>query len=821
MSFLLKITGILSVLALTATTDLLVTDSTEIQNDITNINADWAYIEDLNFDVKDLQKDLGWKFVNLPHTWNDFDDIDAEPGYRRDASWYQKELKIEGSDQDRYLIYFEGSNITTNLFVNGKKAGSHIGGYVGFEIEITDLIILNKSNTISIKVDNGYNPAIIPSQKADFFIYGGITRDLWLKKLPQNFIQTTKVATPKVNKDNAETTISVSLNRKDLTGEFKVTASLFEANNTKAILSKTSKIEGNSNTTEIKLPTLKSPKLWSPTIPKLYTLKTELYQNGKLIHSKEEKIGFRWYSFERHGAFYLNGERLLLRGTHRHEEHAGVGAAMSNAQHRNDIEMIKGLGANFLRLGHYPQDPEVYKACDELGIIVWDELPWCRGGLGDDEWKKNTKNLLEEQIIQNYNHPSIFFWSLGNEIYWLPDYENGDDKEGLNNFVTELNTLSHKLDPNRMTAIRKYYDGSDLVDVFSPSIWSGWYAGVYTNYKETIEKNKALYPNFLHMEYGGSSHVGRHSENPITGKGSANEDDWAEVSNQVNISNIAKDGDWTENYIVDLFDWYLSITENDPTFTGNSQWAFKDFGTPLRPENAIPYMNQKGLVDREGNPKDAYYVFKSYWSDDPFAYIESHTWTERTGPQGKARSIDVYSNCKEVELYHNGNNLGKKSKDKKIFPAGGYSWDVHFTEGPNELSAKGYKNGKLITTDSMVVNYSYEKALVADHIDVIHTKDANGKHFIEAIMKDKNNHRVLDYEKRVYFAHNGAGHLVKGYGTPTKSDIIEMANGRAVIEYIPDEGKANFEVRNQDFKGSYLTLNFNKFNDITKADKSK
>jgi len=119
---------------------------------------------------------------------------------------------------------------------------------------------------------------------------------------------------------------------------------------------------------------------------------------------------------------------------------------------------------------------------------------------------------------------------------------------------------------------------------------------------------------------------------------------------QTDVANIAQIGDWSENYIVDLFDWHLRISENDPTFVGNVQWAFKDFGTPLRPENAIPYMNQKGLVDRTGKPKDAFYVFKSYWSNDPFTYIESHTWTERQGPKGKTRDVSVYSNCPEVEL---------------------------------------------------------------------------------------------------------------------------------------------------------------------------
>ena len=129
-----------------------------------------------------------------------------------------------------------------------------------------------------------------------------------------------------------------------------------------------------------------------------------MLENGIEKDKIEDKVGFRWFEFKDNGPFFLNGKRVLIRGTHRHEEHAGVGAAMSNEQHRKDMESIKEMGANFVRLAHYPQDPEVYKACDELGLLVWDELPWCRGGIGNEVWKTNTKNMLGEIINQNYNH---------------------------------------------------------------------------------------------------------------------------------------------------------------------------------------------------------------------------------------------------------------------------------------------------------------------------------------------------------------------------------------------------------------------------------
>lgn len=774
-----------------------------------NLNAGWQYAENNTSSIQEIRQHPHWTTLDLPHTWNQWDVMDAAPGYRRDASWYQKTLQVDSAPGMRHLLYFEGANITTDVYVNGQRAGGHEGGYVGFSVDITDFLQADADNTISIRVDNSYNPHLIPSQKADFFIYGGITRDLWLETVPETHVASVHVSTPEVSKAAATTTVQIALSGQEkLTRKHTVKCELLDPAG-KVVLRKEVRAVEVADAPVV-LPTLPTPSLWSPADPALYTLRVSLQEGRKVRHIHTETIGYRWYRFDPYGAFYLNGERLLLRGTHRHEEHAGLGAAMPNALHRQDIEMMRDMGVNFLRLGHYPQDPEVYKACNELGIIVWDELPWCRGGLGDEQWQANTTRLLREQITQNYNHPSIFFWSLGNEIYWLPDFENGDDESRMNAYLTSLNTLAHELDPGRQTAIRKYYAGADLVDVFSPSIWSGWYAGVYTNYRETLNKNQKKYKQFLHMEYGGSSHVGRHTETPITGTGSVNEDDWAEVANQVNVENIAKGGDWTESYIVDLFDHYLSVTETQPDFAGNAQWAFKDFGTPLRPQNAIPYMNQKGLVDREGKPKDAYYVFKSYWSDDPFAYIESHTWTHRRGPEGKARNIPVFSNAEAVELFHDGRSLGRKQRQLGELPAGGLHWDVTFTEGKNHLRAVAYRAGAQIATDTLTVHYDFQQPGNPDYIQLAYEVLDNGNYLIVATLRDKNGLRVFDYEEELYFALDGHGELLKHYGTPTRSNIIQMANGRAAIEMIPaTEGRAIIEARNQDFKGSYLTIDFN------------
>lgn len=769
-----------------------------------NINANWLYLENPVEAVEDALKLDNWQNINLPHSWNALDATDITPGYRRSASWYKKELEISNVNLEQtYQLYFEGVNIESKVYVNGKHIGGHTGGYIGFSVDISK-VIHEGVNEVLVRVDNSYNPEVIPSQKSDFFIFGGITRDVWLQTLPKNYLSNLKITTPQVSKKRAQLIANVSVKQKGNT-KLKIKASLFDSNG-KSVSNATFSILNNS--AKIIFNNIKNPKLWHTDSPNLYKLKVELVK-GKTVHDVlTHSVGFRWFEFKDHGAFYLNGERLLLRGTHRHEEHAGVGAAMSNTQHRADMELIKEMGTNFVRLAHYPQDPEVYKACDELGLLVWDELPWCRGGLGNDEWKGNTKTMLKEIINQNYNHPSIILWSLGNEIYWLPDFENGDDREKINTFLQELNDYAHELDPSRKTAIRKYYEGADIVDVFSPSIWSGWYSGSYKSYQKAINKYKKEYPHFLHAEYGGSSHVGRHTENPITGEGKIQSDGWEEAIVQTDVANIAQIGDWSENYIVDLFDWHLRISENDPTFVGNVQWAFKDFGTPLRPENAIPYMNQKGLVDREGKPKDAFYVFKSYWSSKPFAYIESHTWTERQGPQGKSRDISVYSNCPNVELFLNGKSLGTKKRNTLEFPAAGLNWTVDFRDGENNLKAIGKtKDGKQVS-DELKLNYRFVRNEKAQDLKLEYTLLEDNNYLITATAIDKNGLRCLDYENRVYFQCLNGGEASVSLGTPTGSEVIEMANGVASIKVKRNSKKQPLQVMvlNQSFKGTYLVI---------------
>ncbi|HET8654513.1 MAG TPA: glycoside hydrolase family 2 TIM barrel-domain containing protein [Longimicrobiaceae bacterium] len=777
------------------------------------VDAGWRYLEHGDRDVAALDRYAAseWRTVELPHTWNAFDTTDPVPGYRRDASWYRREIAVGDTAGARYVLHFEATNMTSDVYVNGRRAGGHVGGYVGYDVDLTPYLRPNAGNRVDVRVDNRYDPDVIPSQKADYFITGGIPRDAWLRVVPATRVRDLQIRTPRVSRASGEAVVGVDLaGPAGAPSDYVIDARLLSPDG-RVVARRRARVRyaGGDTLVELNMPAVRRPDLWSPSSPKLYRAVVRLTRDGQRVDELGDRFGFRWFEFRPGGPFYLNGERLLLRGTHWHEDYAGYGEAMPDSLRIRDMRMIKAMGANYVRLAHYPHDPSVYATTDSIGLLVWDELPWNRGGVGGAKWKANSERLLAEQIHQNLNHPSIILWSLGNEVDWLPDRAGGGDPDSVDAFIRVLDAEAHRLDPGRMTAMRKYPGAARIVDVFSPSIWAGWYSGVYRDYAEALASAHEKYPRFVHMEYGGSSLEGRHTEHPIDGKGLVKEGEWEEKPNQVEVKNIAQNGDWSENYVVDLMEWHILVANRTPWLTGNAQWAFKDFPTPLRPENAIPYMNTKGVVDRAGHPKDAYYVYKAHWTTNPkFTYILSHTWTDRSGPPGTGREVRVYSNCDAVELLLNGRAQGTKQRVEDDFPAQGLRWVVHFAEGDNHLAARCLPENPPAAADSMTVHYGTTQAGGPEEIVLSTEPLPDGHLLVIATMVDAKGRRVLDYNRRVYFSHDGAGHLVADRGTPTGSRVIEFANGRAAIEFAPDPagGRAVIEASNQDFKGTYLVL---------------
>jgi beta-galactosidase len=770
-------------------------------------NQNWHYLQHNTTQISVATAQNDWQAINLPHSWNATDSVDTVPGYRRSASWYRTTLTPTSTA--RRILHFEGANMQTRVFVNGHLAGEHKGGYLGFEIELTPWLVVDQTNDILVRVDNSYQPQLIPSQKADFVLYGGITRDVWLKTLPDTFLQQLQISTENVNTEFVTTHFSITLNAKtQQQQQFTLESRILRPDGTEVVKKQlVLSLNQSLQTFTLSMPVIKKPQLWSVDQPALYQLQAKLYDaTGNLVDQIEDRFGYRWFEMRPQQGFFLNGKKLLIRGTHRHEEIAGMGPALSNAQHRDDMQQIKAMGANFVRLAHYPQDPEVYRAADELGLILWDELPWVRGGKGGAEWEANTERYLHQQIKQNFNHPSIAFWSLGNEMDWEEDFPGGGLPEVVTPYLQKLNAQVKAMDQSRLTTLRKYPPGADIVDAYSPSIWMGWYGGAYGQYADALASSMQQYPHFLHMEYGGSSHVGRHTENPIGPHGFTDHQTSAQdAMQQAGKVSIASASDWSESYIVDLFDWHLRLSETTPGFAGNAQWAFRDFATPLRPENPIPYINQKGLLTRDGKRKDAYYVFASYWSKTPFCYIMSKTWTHRQGPEN-GRPVRVYCNTNTAELFLNGKSLGTKQRDIKTFPAAGLVWQVPFTAGDNKLKVIGSID-QLNVEDNLQVHYQPKSHGKLHRVHLSAKKLDADSLLLTAEALDAAGLRVLSANDRAFFSNlTEAGHFNQPLGTPSGSQTIQFASGQASIVFYPGNKPTVVEFISQNVKGVYLEI---------------
>jgi beta-galactosidase len=556
---------------------------------------------------------------------------------------------------------------------------------------------------------------------------------------------------------------------------------------------------------EITSADVKAPQLWSPSHPALYQCEVTLSgAHGEI--SNTERFGFRYFEFENKGPFRLNGQRLHLRGTQRHEDHAGLGSAMPEDLIRKEMLMIKQMGANFIRLGHYQQSRIALDLCDELGLLVWEEIPWCRSGIGSERWQQLTRATLHNMIDQHYNHPSVILWGLGNENDWPGEYPE-INKDKIRSFLSELQETSHQLDPSRVTSIRRCDFCKDIPDVYSPSIWAGWYSGRYTDYRNLVDKQTQQVNHFLHIEWGGDSHARRHSEDIDRMLATFLAGNKSDDQNNLLSSGITQGskGDWSETYICNLFDWHLKEQENMAALTGSAQWAFKDFSTPLRPENPVPRVNQKGVTERDLTPKEGYYVFQSYWAEEPMAHIYGHTWPIRWGDPEEKKLVKVYSNCEKAQLFLNGKSQGAKIRNSQDFPAAGLHWLVTFKPGENRIEVKAAKNGKQVS-DELVLDYQTTRWGPPARLELREKSRREDQVTLEAVMVDASGTRCLDARHQVRFDMSGDGALIGNLGTNTASHQVELYNGRAEITLLCRSGKSVVSISTKGLPTSFATV---------------
>jgi beta-galactosidase len=734
---------------------------------------------------KAASDNVTWTKVAMPHCFNARDAVDPDQAYYEGPGWYRTSFPVANPyPNGRTLLWFEGAGQRSAVYVGQKKLAEHVGGYDEFTVDITDAVKEGKAE-VAVFCDNSRDLETMPSDLSDFARYGGLYRHVHLVYVPAVSIErvhidstvaggkaTVAVDTRLYNPTGAAVPGPISVRVTDPSGKVVATSAKF---------------------------TVDSPALWSPKTPNLYTATVKLGEQ-----EVTERFGLRWFDFPKHGVFHLNGEKLFLRGTQRHHDHAGFAAAMPDELLRKEMQMVKEMGANFIRLGHYQQPRLALDLCDELGLIVWEELCWCRGGVGGPEYREQGRRMMRNMIDQHRNHPSVVFWGLGNETDWPGDFPV-QDKDGIRAYMKELNDIAHKEDPARLTAIRRNDFAKEIPDVYSPSIWAGWYSGRYTEYKSSTEKQVGQVDRMLHIEWGGDSHAGRHSEDPdkviasiATGRGTEEKDRaYLLTGGQARAS---RDGDWSETYICNLFDWHLKEQETMEYLAGSAMWVFKDFCTPLRPENPVPRVNQKGVVERDLTPKEGFYVFQSYWSEKPMVRIYGHTWPIRWGAAGESKMVKVYSNCPSAELFLNGKSCGVKQRNSQDFPAAGLRWLVPFQAGENHLRVVA-KKGSTEVTDEIRFRYVTEKWGKPAKVVLA----AQGTQ-VEARLVDADGRQCLDARNVIRFGIAGDGELVCNLGTAGGSRKVELANGRASIKVKLPKGESVVSAAVEGIPTAFVTV---------------
>jgi beta-galactosidase len=738
-----------------------------------------------------------WQPTVLPHCFNADDACDPDKPYFRGQGWYRTRLSLNNPFVGgRAILNFQGAGQTTTLWLGSLLVGTHEGGYDEFDFDITEALqrlpLADAKGGVPVTVccDNSPDPDRVPSDLSDFCLYGGIYRHLNLVFVPSVALETIHVLPIVAADGSAQVSVKGRLyNRSNHSPLCTVSVHVSDASG-RLIHQSSQTLSAWTGLTELAEFRVTTPEAWSPDSPHLYRCRVTLSSPAGETHL-DERFGIRQLEFVEHGPFKLNGKRILLRGTQRHADHAGVAAAMSDDLVREELQLIRDMGANFIRLAHYQQDRLVLDLCDALGLMVWEEVPWCRAGVGSEAFQKNAQDMLTHMVDQHYNHPSVILWGLGNEDDWPNEYPS-IDQQAIRSFMTEMRDLAHRLDSSRLTSFRRCDFARDIPDVYSPSIWAGWYRGNYLEYEQTLLAERSRVKRFIHIEWGADSQAGRHSEDPeavlrmvSTGNGTDERGlDYLKSGGDVRVS---KDGDWSETYACNLFDWHLKTQESLDWLTGSAQWVFKDFASPLRDGNGIPRVNQKGVVERDLTKKESYFVFQSYWAEKPMVHIYGHNWPVRWGKKGEKRSVHVYSNCDRAALFLNGESLGIMRRDSQNFPSAGLRWEVAFASGRNHLRVLATK-GEVTVQDEIYLTYQGEQWGNPVQLNLSEKERKDNIVTVEAKLLDAKGVLCLDSARTVRFSLAGAGRLIDNLGTTRGSREVQLSNGRAEISLVHKGG---------------------------------
>ena len=634
---------------------------------ILNINNGWLFVKN----TTDISAREGVE-VNLPHSWNAEDGFDGGNDYFRGSCLYAKTLvKSELPAADHYYLELRGANSSADVYVGGEKLAHHDGGYSTWRVELTDK--LTDATELAIVVDNSPNETVYP-QMADFTFYGGLYRNVNLICVNDSHFDLDYYGapgikvTPEIEGKDAKVEVEVFV--KNIKDGQQIAYTIYdkEENELQKIVTTDTKV-----TFEIK-----DVHLWhGRRDPYLYCCEAEIVEGEEILDNVCTRFGCRSFKIDPNNGFILNGEEYPLRGVSRHQDRWCVGNALLPEHHEEDIDLIMEVGATTIRLAHYQHDQYFYDLCDEKGLVIWAEIPYISKHMPTG--RENTISQMKELISQNYNHPCIVVWGLSNEISI-----GGSDEDLLENHRI-LNDLVHDMDKTRLTTIAavsmcKMDDPYlQIPDVVSYNHYFGWYGGDTTMNGPWFDKFHETHPNIPIgcSEYGCEA-LNWHTSDP-------------------------KQGDYTEEYQAYYHEELIKQLFTRKFMWATHVWNMFDFGADARAEGGENGQNHKGLVTMDRKyKKDAFYAYKAWLvspEEDPFVHLCGKRYIDRVEEVTK---VTVYSNLPEVELFVNGESIGKKSAPDHFF-----YFDVK-NVGETTIVAKAGElsdEGKIRKVDEMNMDY--------------------------------------------------------------------------------------------------------------------
>ncbi len=639
-----------------------------------------------------IQMNEGWDFlregqkplkVSIPHTWNSIDGANGFDYYKGQCL-YKKEFFVEKSDESNSLfLEFEGSNSVTDVYVNGRHLGQHRGGYSTFRFDVTKTLKFGEMNDLEVRVDNTVFEDVYP-QMADFTFYGGIYRDVRLiVSNPIHFdlmdygSQGIYIIQKNVTEKAAELKIKTRIsNDSDEDKKVRIWIDIKDSEDEIAAYgAKEVLLAPKETKTESLEIQIENPRLWDgKKDAHMYTAVCSLTSFNDTIDYVEIPFGTRYFHVDAEKGFFLNGNHLPLNGVSRHQDKKDKGWAITRNDQDEDMALIKEVGATSIRLAHYQHNQYFYDLCDREGMIVWAEIPFISIMSKTETEGINPKLQLKELIRQNYNHPSIIFWGVQNEI------QIGGDKPEVRRVVKELNEIAKAEDPTRPTTMANvmFVDDEDeynfITDTVGYNKYYGWYTGKTEDFGPWIDEFHRKNPEVKLgiSEYGAEGIIQYHNDDP-------------------------KVKDYSEEYHALYHETVWKIFKDRPFLWSTYVWNMFDFGANIRDEGGVKGRNNKGLVTYDRKiKKDAFYLYKAYWSEEKFVHIAGKRYVDRPG---RKMDVKVYSNCDKVSLNFNGVEISFDEKDEKIF----IFKNIELKDGYNIIKAVAVE-GENKYTDTGVFN---------------------------------------------------------------------------------------------------------------------